>query len=377
MTVEFRYACSSDYASISEFLDQYWAKDYIYVRKPELFEWTFRRSSLWDRDGYSIAMVEDKSEVAGILGAIPFVFNSLGKSFRAVWFANFMVRPDYRRGPLALRLLGMFRRPPYMVNAVAGLNAQALSLYQRLQWKLLGSMPRHFAVFPHAVERMVELVRLTHLDLDVDRAKSLVRVFTTQDCSESPSQHDERLPSTWDRYDWPEIASRTIGAARDSDYLTWRYLKHPTFKYRLQTRREGDRTGLAVWRLENIRVATAVGPVEVDRIGRLVEFLPVSRNNARDLLLDIWQDLSAADALGADYYGYHKETGAWLQELGFLQTDRHPDGETIPSRFQPLDGKGGSILTAVFMPPEVASCSSNHTGLWYWTKSDGDQDRPN
>jgi hypothetical protein len=199
----------------------------------------------------------------------------------------------------------------------------------------------------------------------------------TKDVSEATVERGESLPSNWDTRDWPAIASRTIGAARDRDYLTWRYLEHPCFNYRLQTVAEGDRTGLAVWRLENIRVATAVGPVEVDRIGRLVEFLPVSRNNARDLLLDIWQDLSAADALGADYYGYHKETGAWLQELGFLQTDRHPDGETIPSRFQPLDLKGGAILTAAFLAPEAPRWPTRYDDLWYWTKSDGDQDRPN
>jgi hypothetical protein len=377
MTVEFRYARVCDYTSISEFLAQYWAKDYVYVRQPELFRWTFGRSNLWDHDGYSFAVMEDRSELVGILGAIPFLFNSFGKTSRAVWFANLMVRADYRKGPLALHLLGMFRRPPFTVNAVAGINAKAITLYQKLRWKLLGPMPRHFAVTPYAVKRMTELVRLTHSNLDVHRAKSLVRFFTTDLCSESPSGIDDRLPTTWDRDNWTEIASRTIGAARDSDYLNWRYLKHPCFEYRLKTRQEGNRTGLAIWRLETIRVLTAIGPVEVDRIGRLVEFLPVSRCNARELFLDVWKDLSNADALGVDYYGYHEETAVWLQELGFLRTDKHPDGQNLPSRFQPLDGKGDSIMTAVMMSSDDSSCLVNKDNLWYWTKSDGDQDRPN
>ena len=59
------------------------------------------RADLWDQEGYSFALMEDKDEIVGILGAIPFVFNRLGQSFRAVWFANYMVRPEYRRGALS------------------------------------------------------------------------------------------------------------------------------------------------------------------------------------------------------------------------------------------------------------------------------------
>ena len=355
MTVEFRYARPGDYASVAKFLDRYWAKDYIYVRKPELFEWTFRRS-IWDQDGYSFALVEDKGEIAGILGAIPFLFNSLGKSSRAVWFANLMVRPEYRRGPVAIQLLGMFRRAPYVVNAVAGINSRAVSLYQRLHWKLLGAIPRNFAVFPPAIKRMVHLLRLTHPEWPADRAESLTHYFVAKNFSGTPVQRLHGLPPTWDSDDWPKIASETIGAARDCDFLTWRYLKHPCFKYRLQTLAEGTRTGMAVWRIEPIHVSTPRGPEEVDRIGRLVEFLPVSLNNARNLLLQFWTDLYEADALGADYYGYHAETRAWFRELGFAGTEEHPDGVQIPSRFQPLDCRGGS--------PDRRVHASGSTGLF-------------
>ena len=137
MTIGLRYAQFGDFPRIRNFLDQHWQKDYVYVRQPELFDWTFGRADLWDQEGYSFALMEDKDDIVGILGAIPFVFNRLGQSFRAVWFANYMVRPEYRRGPLAMRLLSAFHRPPYSLEIVFGLNPRVVPIYQRLGWRLL------------------------------------------------------------------------------------------------------------------------------------------------------------------------------------------------------------------------------------------------
>jgi GNAT superfamily N-acetyltransferase len=377
MTPEFRYAQPGDYASISRFFHHYWAKDYVYTRKPELFDWTFGRRSLWDQDSYSFAIIEDRGEIAGILGAIPFLFNNRGVTSRAVWLANLMVRPEYRRGVLPIKLLGMFRRSPYGVNAVAGINSRAVELYQRLRWQLMGPLPRSFAVCPFAFERMVRLLRMTFDKWEAGRAESLARFFITKDVSRVSAESCAELPLSWDTREWPQIASQTIGAARDAAYLTWRYLRHPSFEYRLQAIPEGSRTGLAVWRLETIRAVTSTGLEEVDRIGRLVEFLPVSQSNARDLWRRFWKDLVETDAIGADYYGCHGATRAWLRELGFMDTSAHPDGDKIPSRFQPLDGKVSSILTAIFGTTGTPNCFGSPDSLWYWTKSDGDQDRPN
>ena len=377
MTIGLRYAQFSDFARIRNFLDQHWQKDYVYVRQPELFDWTFSRADLWDQEGYSFALMEDKDEVVGILGAIPFVFNRLGQSCRAVWFANYLVRPEYRRGPLAIRLLSAFHRPPYTLEIVFGLNPRVAPIYQRLGWRLLKPIPRHFVVLPDAIERMKELIRMAHPDCDSHRAEGLASRFTLKEMSDSSVPFARELPESWDRCDWPEIASRSVGAARDANYLTWRYLKHPSFQYRFLTVPEGRRTGLAVWRLETIRRRTSHGSEEVDKVGRLVEFLPVSRNNAAQLLSVFWHQLRAASALGADSFGYHGENKTWLEESGFKAIDTDPDGQLIPARFQPLEPRTGMILSALRAQTELSLNSEESDSIWYWTKSDADQDRPN
>lgn len=376
MTVEFRYAGRGDYPGISRFLDTYWAKDHAYVRLPQLFEWTFGREHLWQHDGYSFALAADKGEIVGILGGIPYVFNCLGSTSLGVWTVNYMVRPDYRRGATALRLLDMFRRS-FSATVSFGNNTEIVPLYRALRARLLMDMPRHFTVLPNAVGRMVNLLQLTYPDWSSQRAEELAHAFSRIDVPQTSVPSSNTLPATWDTHDWSCLAPRMIGAVRDLNYLTWRYSAHPCFQYRFLTAPEGDRTGLVVWRLETIRRDTPQGLVEVDRIGRLVEFLPASRDNAEVLLSLFWRALTEADAIGADYYNYHGESRMWLLDLGFPATNSHPDGQAIPSRFQPLESKGGRILSTIFVPASVPLCSDDPQCNWYWSKSDSDQDRPN
>jgi hypothetical protein len=140
---------------------------------------------------------------------------------------------------------------------------------------------------------------------------------------------------------------------------------------------EGDRNGLAVWRLEVIHRETPDGRVPVDRFGRLVEFLPVSENNGRELMAGLLAEVRTAGALGIDFYGYHGPTRSVLERNGLRSVEVHPDGALIPSRFQPLDTHGGGILNAMFAPEGLPGCTAEADSPWYWTKSDSDQDRPN
>lgn len=375
--VGYRYARFDEYPEISRFLNEHWAADHVYVRKQELFEWTFRRSRHWDDDTYSFAVAEDNSELVGILGGIPFTFNTFGKTSKGIWIVNYVIRPDHRRGSTALQLLSMFRKPPFQAVIAFGINPATSSIYRVLRGQVLDEIPRHFLVLPGAQARMINLLQAAYPDWPVDRARELGEAFRIDALPADGVRADGAIPEDWDEAQWPHLAAETAGAARDSDYLTWRYMQHPNFKHRFITARDGSRIGLAVWRLETIRRETPQGRKDVDRIGRLLEFLPASRDNARELLTKFLQDLSSCDALGADYYGYHGPTRMWAQEFGFRATQSVQDGPLIPSRFQPLDGKGGGIMSAMFLNERLPPCSPDAQCSWYWTKSDSDQDRPN
>jgi hypothetical protein len=377
MTVEIRYATLEDYPRIRQFLDQYWRKDHVYVRDSRLFDWTFKRTDTWDRQGYSCVLAEDKGKTVGTLGGIPFIFNCLGRSSQGIWYANLLLHPLYRKGPLFIRMFKMFQRPPYDLNAVAGMTAHAAELYDKLGWTVCANIPRHLIVLPHRVNRMGEVLRLTCQDWPWSKAQALARFFSGKLYSPNAGPIFDEVPPSWDEADWPHIARKSVGAARVRSYLRWRYCEHPSFKYNFIVILEGERSGLVVWRLETIRRATPEGLIDVDRIGRVVEFLPTSLPNARALLSCLLSDLNKADAIAADYYGYHGEIGRWLNTIGFLGVDSHPDGKLVPARFQPLDLRGGYVRSAVLGNHTIPRGFGDQNCVWYWTRSDSDQDRPN
>lgn len=390
MSIALRYANFDDQPRILRFLAEHWSADNIYVRRPELFEWTFAgRRELWDGNGYSFALAESGDELIGILGAIPFVLDAQGERAPALWLSNFMIRADHRRGPLAIKLLQMMRRAPYRVTIGFGIAPRTAPLYQALRWQVLDDIPRHFVVLPGAHERAIELIHLAHPDYSAARAAALAASFQLPTPSEEHIAATSALPVDWDEASWPHLARQTIGAARDAAYLQWRYLAHPLFVYRFIVVTEGARAGLLVWRLETISLAAPAslpaasapsgrqGCRRSQTFGRLVELLPVSRRNARDLLAVFFQQLIAADAIGADFYGYHGATRAWLNENGMPAVATHPDGALLPARFQPLAGHGSRIASALFINGDAPPCSTQLDCPWYWTKSDADQDRPN
>ena len=377
MALDFRFARLDEYPSISAFLHEFWAQNHIYCRERSLFDWTFRRSDQWPADSYSFCVAEDNGELAGILGGIPFRFNKFGATSNGMWIVNYVIRPDHRKGSAALQLLSQFRKPEFNPVIAFGINPATSAIYRVLRGQVLDEIPRHVMVLPGAEDRMANVLQTAYPDWTADRAREMADAFVVRSVPNVKVETSHVIPKSWDSNEWPAIAERTIGAARDGAWLNWRYRKHPLFEYRFIAAREGDLTGLAVWRLETIRRQTPEGRVDLDKIGRLVEFLPSSIANGEALMSAFARQLTEAGAFGADFYGYHGQTRCMLRQFGFREASHHPDGRAIPSRFQPLDNKGGGILSAMFMQSEAPACADAAECPWYWTKSDSDQDRPN
>ena len=378
MSLEFRFADPDEYPSIAQFLNDHWAERHIYCRSETLFRWTFGRRSQWQQEGFSVAVAVDNGELAGILGGIPFVFNHFGKTCRAVWLANYVIRESARKGPAALKLLSMLRGAPFGATLAFGINPATANIYRVLKGQVFPVIPRHILVLPEAVPRMIGLLRTAHPDWSDSEASSLAeRYVLSSGLLSIPSRVDQLLPDNWDETYWTYVAPTVIGALRDREYLCWRYVQHPQFEYRFIVLREGVRSGLVVWRLEVIHQSHATdGWIPVDRIARVVEFLPSSEENAANLMGSLVEAIRQEGVIGADYCGYHGKTRAMLNSLGFHEASES-DAERVPSRFQPLDGKGGNILSAGFLPAGTPGCSLDPECPWYWTKSDSDQDRPN
>ena len=193
----------------------------------------------------------DGPELVGILGGIPFTLNQFGKSSKAVWIVNYVIRPDRRKGAMALQLLSSFRKPEFSAVVAFGINPATVAIYQVLRGQVLPEIPRHFLVMPGQSERMACALKLAYPDWADERSAALSTAFELKELPVAPLRVGNELPATWDEIDWAAHATQTIGAARDADFLTWRYKNHPDFEYKFLTVPEGKKTGLAVWRAGN------------------------------------------------------------------------------------------------------------------------------
>ena len=378
MAVEIRFVQRDEYPLAAEALDRLWAPNHVYCRDRALFDWTFRRPGLWEQDSYCFVLAWLDGEVAGTLGAIPYLFNDLGRLSRGFWPTNWIVREDARGHGIGTKLTAVFSEPPSESQIHFGINDVVANLHARVQAQLVPDLPRHFLALPGQAARLAEVLRVTWPDWTAEQAETLAAALEYRRARENATACERSLPADWDAKAWSKRAPLLRGAVRDHDYLNWRYCQHPTFQYRLVVVPEGDDYGLLVWRLETIRKRGAAGLEDLDCMGRVVEFLPCSEANAADLLGHLLSDAEAAAAFGVDFYGHHGPTREWLQALGFPLVAAIPDGMSVPSRFQPLDNRGGRIRSAIWggdwpAPPDPPS----PTCPWYWTKSDGDQDRPN
>jgi hypothetical protein len=243
MAVTFRFAVPGEYSKISKFLNEFWARDHIYCRNEKLFEWTFNRPTHWQPGEYSFAVAEEDGELVGILGGIPFTFNHFGKESRGVWIVNYVIGPDHRKGPVALKLLSTFRRPDIDPVIAFGITQATTVIYKVLRGRVLPPIPRSFLLLPEGKERFGRLLKVVYPDWSDDRTASLASAFSKEIEQGQTVSAGEGIPATWDETDWPTIAQTTVGAVRNSDYLTWRYRDHPVFEYRFLSIPEGN--GLA------------------------------------------------------------------------------------------------------------------------------------
>lgn len=377
MSITLRYAGWEDRAQAMSLVDQLWRRGHRLSWDVPLFDWMFgARRHLWDHDGYSFAIASNQDEPVGIHAGVPFRLNVRGESKLGLWRMLWIVVPDARAGNAGLLLHRAVDRPPY-INVSFGINDLVARLYKAMGYALIPDIPRHVAVLPGGAAASDALLGIAYPTWEAARRTALVAALQVRVPDRQGGEVAFGLPEDWERQGWAKLAPQVIGAARDQDYLTWRYVDHPGFTYRLLSVRQGADLALAVWRAETIRAPGQDGAL--CQMGRVVEILLPEPRLGPDLLAALYADMTAQGMALADYYGYHHATAQLLDGCGFRAAHDVVDGPLIPTRFQPLDGGTGTIKSGLHAPKglEVPSFPVGPGGDWLWSKGDSDQDRPN
>jgi hypothetical protein len=345
-----------------EALKRFWARtyrpDYVLCRDETLLKWQFRGPG--DREGnaaFNVKLALLDEEVVGSLGYIPVEVSLKGSHVRGAWLANWMVADSHRRlglGPLLIRELS--RQFDALLNG--GPNEDARSVLSRMDWINLGPLRRYLAVLDTDVAAgLLQLPRLSWPAPVSGRGGSALGVSVG-----SVSRFDLESTRMWDAF----CSQLGAGTRRSAEYLNWRYVDHPVWQYRCFEARSGaELTGIAVYRVEQVRD-------QPTRVGRIVELIGDEPSGAA-LIDAIVSDARHERVAVVDFFCSSPHVSQAMSSSGFLP-DEHPIAAGFPMLFQPLDRRRTAIH---FMARLAVPRAAVDIPLWYVTKSDADQDRPN
>jgi GNAT superfamily N-acetyltransferase len=358
MTVSFVDCHSELLPSLQAFLARVYRPDYVLRINETLFRWQFGETPVSKRDLYHIKVALLEGKIAGCLGYVPVEVSLGDRVVRGAWTANWVVDPDWHRFGLGVLLMRELTRQ-FDITLVVGLSRDSRTLLPRMGWNDFGELTRYICI------------------LDAQKARALTETgglewpegTLSEDCG--PPQgvlvkvvdhFSDEATRLWDKT-WGASAA---GTRRSAQFLNWRYAHHPVFDYRLfEVRRNGQLSGLAVYRVEQVRNV----PV---RMGRIVELVAES-SLEKCLLKTVIDDARSQDVVALDFFCSSRRFSSVMARCGFLAGgDKATD--QIPTLFQPIDRRRTGIPFMAYLRnvPDATEFRD-----WYVTKGDGDQDRPN
>lgn len=357
---------------LQAFIDAHWRRRHILARDSSFLRWQYRHSG--DADCLSVLVAQRDERVLGLLGLIQVDFCRYGERLPAMWLALWFTAPNVR-GRVGLALLReAFRRDCKMIGCL-GVNETAKRIYAALRFDIWEAIPRWVRVVsPLALESLLA----EHAELypsEVLMAWCAKAQLSTPPATVPIVRLVDWGEETAERWDWAwqeQFAPRLLGTWRDAEYLRWRYVDHPHFRYVLrfaENTASGALIGLLVYRVETVRDRE-------EKVLRVVEFLSAERAGGA-LVRAILDAGEAANVAFADFYCTSAAFAVPLEAAGFVREERM--SAPLPTLFQPLDLHRMRLNGAFWVAPTIANNSRTffRTQSLYVTKSDGDQDRPN
>ncbi|OGX21670.1 MAG: hypothetical protein A2Y04_02350 [Omnitrophica WOR_2 bacterium GWC2_45_7] len=288
----------------------------------KFFEWQFQADP---SDGNaSVLCGWENDRLVGILGYLPFSvhWGELGNPYPAVWLLYWMVRKETQRG------LGwlLTKRIQEKYTLLLTVNASELGgpFFKKLGWAFFPRVARYTCVFDK--KQCVPLLFPSAIESDLD--KMIFRpIFPDPDSITEVALNKENYHPDWKLY-----SGLSFGTVRSLSYLTWRYFKHPVFKYYVILKGEAQRPAVCIYRIEK-----AFGIYDA-LVGRIVDFFhPDDKQGKTDGLILMQGVLQYLKNKGCSYVDFICSNRTYSQTFLDLGADEEPnDRQILPVRITPI-----------------------------------------
>ena len=354
----------------ASFFNDYWRPNHIFWRSRDLLLWQYHQNPYASQfsNGLTFKVAFGGKAMAGVFAYVPFVFNRYGTRRYGCHLSAWWVKPEYRRGPLGMRLLNELQHRMGFEACISGMNTPvAEKIYETMGWLVVYAIPRLLLLLEP--QKLLELIQDFSVDLAIPLYVEDSGAPTEMEVQELLSFRDLHQYG-WDDYYWRQFAPTCMGPAREVDYLKWRYEDIPIFRYTgLLALKAGKPNGLLVYRVERIR------DTSYDII-RLVDLI-ADPSAVKALVLAIVEQARRENALMVDFFCTQRRYHKTLAQMGFLDAmETNGARYRYPFLFQPLDFTRLRLDTAWWVKEMDMADSAAHNDFLLM-KGDYEFDRPN
>lgn len=349
----------SELPRIREFAHAYIRPNYPVVRE-QFFRWQYVETArLANSPHIGIAATE---AVDGRLSALWMshraAFHLAGKRVEGAWLHEWYNTPAAGNAGFFL-LLDQLNGAS--VLGVMGQSLSAANLFLRARPALWFELERLVFVFDPRVVG-------TWLSAPTESALRILQIFSQPRSSSAAKlveTFDDEYQQVWDGM----AADIALATDRDKETMTWRYLRHPSFRYQVALVRATAGTAFFVWREEPVSGGEGMVARLCDAIGS-----PEAVAQSVGAVLALIGERGAAMA---DFFCSNARLVEAMVEGGMLPVVSLADLD-LPRLFSPLSADPRRTINVGFsVTADIGAQALRRYRSSYVTKGDSNQDRPN
>ena len=322
------------------------------LRNRPVFDWFFLRDK--KKGMANLIVAYEGYKLISLLGYLPTRFLWESEVISGVWMAHWMTMEGYRFGIGALLMKKITEMFPVVAGQGASLMNQEIVI--KMKFKFLEKIPKVVYVFNHdKVEKFFDW----RTERKIDR--SLENGYVAK---ETTAITQDSFNPNWNLY-----PSLKYGTLRDSDYLNYRYIRYPFFKYNIFI--EGEASSPVVL------VARIVETTKGIRVARILEFFfPEDESGKKRGLSLVKKCLTFFKQHDCDYADFYCNSITHINLL--LEADFADENRgALPSLLDSIDMSRRFQNLELFVSSELKAKYPNSENEFIVTRADGDQDRPN
>lgn len=346
---------------VRKFTDRIVRPDYITVRDA-FFDWQYRQAaevSASTSGTGALAMVDEGRVVAFSLASKVKVFKE-GQTLSGAWHQEWYADPEVRGAGLFL-LKEQLKKNSFF--GVSGQSLSAANVFSALRRTCWVELTRLFASTDS---------KLTH-EILLAKGEDTLGYLNSQKILASPQGLEVKTVELFGTdYEtvWKKFRERFFLAVdRNAEYMNWRYVHHPLFKYEKVSIATSAGPVFYVWREEDPQVVSK-------KAARLCEVIGEPRA-IRESFGAFFELLKSRSLLFVDFFCSSHEVIAALMGAGMRQAIILPDFD-LPRLLSPVASDVRKTISFAYSFDKTQDSDRLfESSKTYFTKGDTNQDRPN